>query len=564
MLIKTGNKSNGYLLMHSKKGLDNKKILENVKCRSNGEDVIMSFSSATKIASNAFECVYEDKPCIIFEEEEKVVVSMAYRSVDTSKGVYYLIFVLDDNKDVKPLVYNVVKNVFQPIKDAMRILGSHVYADGVLFTVNSKFSVSSYTLNLHRRKYLENIALIDGSTINGRKTYAIIKKESPLFELGDEDIYNKKLNYDSGSGWFLLSDDNGFTLIITSITGVFHNTTIDKIIECEVDGLATKDKVILCHTDKLKYWVWRGRCVEATQPVPTKSGFMMLKGSRIKKLNQDEIVNLNKLFAEDAIRKTTSDTVDLATYASIRFKLLDGKLLANNKVADITVKDSSIMIGDKEIHAGYHMKKKLEDVFLEEKPSYVFSLLNTKDYPCYLANTKITVNNSRVYADTVITSFFGEMSRTTRDYGRDEFKTIDMNTFALFSDNDWKIFKIRNHAVMIDKFGKYPMVFLASPYAIGIKDDRFVIYKELFTDHMTTITADLIKITDNGFALFNTDSGKCILANNNGNIKEIKLEEWLCAQFLDLFDTKTWTERYASMKNTYFVTKYDLENLKVF
>ena len=54
------------------------------------------------------------------------------------------------------------------------------------------------------------------------------------------------------------------------------------------------------------------------------------------------------------------------------------------------------------------------------------------------------------------------------------------------------------------------------------------------------------------------------MADNTGEIKEIKLAEWLGVQFYDMFDVKTWKDNYATMKNTYFVTKYDLEDLKKF
>ena len=81
---------------------------------------------------------------------------------------------------------------------------------------------------------------------------------------------------------------------------------------------------------------------------------------------------------------------------------------------------------------------------------------------------------------------------------------------------------------------------------------------------MCTITVDLIKITDHGFALCDTRSGKCVMADNSGEITEIKLAEWLTCQHYELFDANTWSKNYKTMKNTYFVTKYDLEELKTF
>lgn len=568
MITKTGNTKDGYLLVHTRKGVNGKKIIENVKGHIDDTDCILNFSSANKIAKNTFECMYNEHPCIVFEEDSRAFVSMAYRKVDSSKGIYYLIFTIDDNKEIKPLVYHVVENTFTMIENAMRLLGSHVFADGILFTVDGKLNVSTYTLDLHQRKYVGNVAIIDASTYTGRRTYAIIRKESYLYALGATDIFYKNLSYDAGTGWILLSDDEGFNCIITNADGVISDKIIDVITECDVDGYDAKSKVLLCHDDTDNYWVWHGRCAKLSQPIYTKAGFMMLDNSKIKVLPQERVADLNEQFAKTISEKTIAKRQDLTSFASVRFSSTNGRLYAEGRTPEISVKESKLLVGGKEVHAGHREKKELVDV-IQDVIGYNFVSGNTKSYPATITETNVQVSMksgsvSRVIVKNCISSFFGEIKSTSRNHDASAFKAIDKNTFACIGKDVWNVFRMMNGAALMDSFGECPMTFITSPYAIGLVNDRFVLYKELFTDHMSTVTADLIKITNHGFALCNTKSGKCVMADNTGEIKEIKLAEWLGAQFYDMFDVKTWKDNYATMKNTYFVTKYDLEDLKKF
>ena len=567
MITKTGNAKEGYLLMHSRKSADGKKFIESVRGNIDGEECILNFTSASKIARNTFECVYNEKNCIVFEEDDKALVSTAYRKVDSLNGTYYVLFTLDYKKELQSLVYYVVKNEFVAVKNPMRLLGSHVFADGTLFTVDSRLNVSAYTLNIHQRKYVGNIALLDASTYTGRRTYAIIRNASMLYDLGDTSVFSRDLESKVGSGWILLSDKEGFSCIITTASGVLHDKVVDVITECEIDDTDTKSTVLLCHDSTANYWIWRGRCAKIDQAIGVGE-FYMLENSRIKRLDAKRVKELNDNFVKVVNERMIAVKKDITSFASIRFSSINGDLMVDGEPAFIHVENGNLNINGKEIKVGHHKEKELVDNIGDEVTYRVVSG-DTNRTPCVVndVSIKATLENGvlrRVVADGMFSSFFGDIKPNSTTYDINEFKPIDKSTFAREFKGGWRIYRTVNGAVLRDDMGLCPMTFVASPYGIGLVDNRFVLYKELFTSHMCTVSADLIKITDHGFALCDTRSGKCVMADNSGEITEIKLAEWLTCQYYELLDTDTWSKNYKTMKNTYFITKYDLEELKTF
>ncbi|MFQ9150907.1 MAG: hypothetical protein ACLR6B_04445 [Blautia sp.] len=150
--------------MHSRKSANGKKFIESVRGNIDGEECILNFTSVSRIARNTFECVYNEKNCIVFEEDDKVLVSAAYRKVHSLNGTYYVLFTLDYRKKLQSLVYYVVKNEFVAVKNPMRLLG-HMYLQTALYSlVDSRLNVSACTLNIHQRKYVGDVALLDAST----------------------------------------------------------------------------------------------------------------------------------------------------------------------------------------------------------------------------------------------------------------------------------------------------------------------------------------------------------------------------------------------------------------
>lgn len=567
MITKTGNAKEGYLLMHSRKSANGKKFIESVRGNINGEECILNFTSVSTIARNTFECVYNEKNCIVFEEDDKVLVSAAYRKVHSLNGTYYVLFTLDYRKKLQSLVYYVVKNEFVAVKNPMRLLGSHVFADGTLFTVDSRLNVSAYTLNIHQRKYVGDVALLDASTYTGRRTYAIVKNASMLYDLGDTSVFSKDLESRVGSGWILLSDKEGFSCIITTGSGVLHDKIVDVITECEIEKTNAKSTVLLCHDSDANYWVWRGRCAKIDQAIKY-DGFYMLDKSRIKLLDEKRVNELNDDFVKSVNRRMIAVRKDITSFASIRFSSVNGSLMADGERAHIYVENGNLSVNGKEIKVGYRKEKELVDNIGDEVTYRVISG-DTNMTPCVINDVRIkaTLENgilNRVVSDGMYSSFFGDIKPNSLTYDINEFKPIDKSTFAREFKGGWRIYRTIDGATLCDEMGLCPMTFVASPYGIGIISNRLVLYKELFTSHMCTITADLIKITDHGFALCDTRSGKCVMADNSGEITEIKLAEWLTCQHYELFDVNTWSKNYKTMKNTYFVTKYDLEELKTF
>lgn len=542
MLKKTGNKTEGYTITQVT-GKGAKKVSKTLSATINGQSLIMEFSTATTLSSNAVYVIYNGVELLIVDDDQgncKLFSNVFYLKDDLSRKAWY--FGFDTNTSRPIVLMSDSGNTYKQQQVTVHLKKYICTTDLVIWQEGESFK--AIPIHIKRLRVIDDTLVIRGSYNTLYGTWIIENTDRMFYSTAAIDSIIKL--HKIGNTFAIEMESGKYVMQNTEqgMTGVIDTTLIPytdslSIKSYQINNGASFDAVTFCNNGINYVLIGSTRLIQA-------GIIFKLAGEHF--VFEEKSLELLKVSAELAEESNMelSKKYELET-SSPSVKLIKGDLPEKTKLD----------VDGKTTHKGHILQKSVFEPAANDSSEEILNITTI---------LQGDVNKELTFS-TVCTS-------------KETLLIMRSNTKFCTKDNE-----IKEKASGVRRFGNFLVLhdFLGSPSVIITLDKvsflrgstlRFLLptdnfdlglLGELFCIESGNckITGEYIKFTTKGIALYNKTCNKASVISYDGcSITPLDIKGFADLNYYALFDVDDWKNYYYSSLPIKELVKMD--NMDIF